>query len=293
MRTRRIAIAGVAALTVSLGTLPDAHAAKKRGQYYGGSTSDGAPFVLELAPGGKTVKRAWVMSMPDCANGSAVAIYGEMRFVSDLPQFVMVNSHAVIGRKVARSGRFKATGVGAQSYGPLGAAVLDTVKGRIRGKSASGMISFDATLVASDTHETLTTCSSGTVSWTARAQRGEVFAGRTQAGLPAVLELNRQRNAVSHLRFGWAANCTPDGAIFIPEDFTGFRVVDAKFGDSFSQPFPIDGGGTMTWSYTLDGSLAGRGATGNVTAKLTEADAAGTVTATCEASPFTWSARSG
>lgn len=293
MRTKRIAIAGVAALTVSLGTLPDAQAAKKRGQYYGGSTSDGAPFVLELAPGGKAVKRARVMARPDCADGNWAAIYGEMRFVRDLPQFIVQDSHAVVGRKVARSGRFSATGVGGQDYGAATAAVSEKITGRVRGKAASGTLSFDATIVSKETGEQLTTCSTGPLTWTARSRRAEVFAGTTDQDLPAVVELNRQHNMVAHLRFGWGAGCTPSGSVFVPEDFTSFRVAGGTFGDTFTQPFQTDDGGTMTWAYTVAGELTGRNASGDVTAKLTETDAAGSVTATCGERTLTWTARSG
>ena len=209
MRTKRIVVTGVVALTVTLGSLPDADAAKKRGQFYGGSTSEGAPFVLELAPGGKAVKRARVMARPDCTDGKWAAIYGEMRFLSAPPQGLVLDSHAVVGRKVARNGRFRATGVGAQDYGAAMAAVSEVVTGRVRGKSATGTISFDATIMEKETGKQLTTCSTGAVDWSARSRRAEVFAGKTDQDLPAVLELNRQHNAVAHIRFGWGAGCTP------------------------------------------------------------------------------------
>jgi hypothetical protein len=81
--------------------------------------------------------------------------------------------------------------------------------------------------------------------------------------------------------------------VFVPEDFTSFRVAGGTFGDTFTQPFQTDDGGTMTWAYTVAGELTGRNASGDVTAKLTETDAAGSVTATCGERTLTWTARSG
>jgi hypothetical protein len=291
--TQIVAVAVLAVMLAVLAAPADAGAAKKRGRYYGGVTSEGAPFVLELARSGKAVARARIMARPDCADGSWSAIYGEMTFLSDLPESVRLGAHSVVGRKVSRTGKFTAAGLGSEDYGENIAAVAETISGRVRRNGiASGTLGFDVTIRPKAGGEPVATCSSE-LRWNARSRRGEVFGGQTDQGMPAVLELNAQRNRVAHLRFGWGASCAPAGSIFVPDHLMGFGVAGGAFDSTFEQPFPIDGGGTGTWSYTLDGRVSGRNASGDIAAKLTETDAAATVTMTCDVGSLTWSAHSG
>ncbi len=292
MRTMRVVTSGTLIATlVALGTAGEAVAAKKKlGRYYGGTTSDGAPFVLELARNGKAVQRVVMMARPDCADGDWAPVYGEVQFLASVPPGLPLGAHAVAGRKVSKTGRFRASGFGIEDYGPNVGATVDTISGKVRRNgTASGSLSIDVTVKPKDSEQAITTCSTGELRWTARSKRGVVFTGQTDQSMPVVLELNAQRNAVSHLRFGWGADCSSGGGIFVPDDLTDIRAPGGAFDTTIEQPFSDGSGG---FSYRVTGRTSGPDASGDVAPKLTLTDPAGAVT-TCEAGTLGWSARSG
>lgn len=293
---KRITSAALAIGLLALASpLVEAADAKKRlGRYYGGVTAQGMPFVLELARGSKAVDSASLIVGGACANSPGVRYFFRLSFEVDVPAFVPPGDHVVSPGKVSKSGKFRANGIGVEYFGTATGAIVESVSGKLRRNgSAAGTYEADVTMI-DDNGVTVDTCHTGTVKWTARSRRGRVYAGTTSQAMPVVLELNSQRNLVEMVRFGWGATCTPEGALLFPDELTDFRLTAGEFGDAFQVPVDLDGGGKATVDYDVKGRVASStSASGSASVKLTETDAAGAVTSSCDTGSFSWTARSG
>jgi hypothetical protein len=67
----------------------------------------------------------------------------------------------------------------------------------------------------------------------------------------------------------------------------------ASFGDTFNQQFNLDSGGRRTFDYVVNGRVGKIKASGRLSVKATDFDAAGTLTSTCDTGSMTWAASSG
>jgi hypothetical protein len=300
MRRATVAVVTIGVLTIASPLVHVADAKQRLGRYYGGVTAAGAPFVLELAKGGKALDSAtFMVSMPPCDSGQEIAYIETLRFEPAVPAFVPSGEAVVSPQRVSRTGSFRATGVGSDAFGPGGAssvtaAIVETISGRLRPDgTASG--TFRARMTLSDASGAPAgRCDSGTVKWTARSLPGRLFAGTSSDGLPFVLELDRQRKSVDRMRFGWVAPCTPEGGIVYPDELRDFRLRRGAFGDVFQPAFDMEGGGEARYGYDIKGRVASKArASGRISVRYSETDAAGSETVVCDAGTFTWSARSG
>jgi hypothetical protein len=295
MKSRRRTVLGVCLIVLATGvtSIDAAEAKRKLGRYYGGVTSQGAPFVLELAKGGKAVSGASILVNGECDDGNGMSYHGRLSFEPGMPAFVPLGEHVFGSRRVSKSGRFRASGIGAEQFGDADGLMSETFSGRIRRNgAAAGKYRSIVTMVAPD-GSTVTRCDTGTVKWSATSDRGRIYAGTSSAGFPVVLELAARRTSVKRMRFGWGALCTPEGSVIIPDELTGFRLSGGSFGDAFQQSFDRDDGGKNLYDYDLDGKVSRSIASGTFSVKLTETDPAGATTATCDAGTATWTARSG
>lgn len=286
---------GVWLITLAVGTaaVDVAEAKRKLGRYYGGVTSQGSPFVLELARGGKIVSSATVFVRGECDDGNRMGYFGRLSFEPGMPAFIPVGEHVFGSRRVSKSGRFSASGRGSESFGETDALMKETISGRIRRNgAAAGKYRSVVTIKAPD-GSTVASCDTGTVSWSARTDRGRIYAGSSAAGFPFVLELDARRTAVKRMRFGWGASCTPEGSIMFPDELQGFGLSGSSFGETLQQTFDMDGGGKATFDYTLDGTVGRSTASGQFSVKLTETDPAGAPVVTCDAGATSWTARTG
>jgi hypothetical protein len=286
----------VAAMVVLIGLLVTASTAdaKKLGRYYGGETSQGAPFVLELARGARSVEAAGILVMNTCTASGDVPLIARLEFDVVAPAFAPPGKHVLRPAKLPKSRKFRATGRATEDFGSATAAIVESVSGKVR-RNGAATGTYQADITVTDANgATVETCRTGTLKWTARSRRGRVYAGMTSQQMPVVLELSSQRNLVETISFGWGASCTPEGNLVLPDVLSDFRVTGGAFGDVFQQPFDIDGGGKRTFDYDIKGRIAGKtSASGSVAVKMTETDPAGTVTTSCDAGSFTWNARSG
>jgi hypothetical protein len=140
----------------------------------------------------------------------------------------------------------------------------------------------------------ITTCDTGVLRWTAKASRGQVFAGLTSDTRPVVLELSADRLRVAHLRVSWSAACEGGGAFNVPDHLSGFPVSTLnKFGDTFSQgPFDMPDGGKVTYDYAVSGRIGRTAASGTYAVTLKLTDAAGAPSDTCTLPRLRWKAAS-
>jgi hypothetical protein len=283
------------ALAVVLPVAP-ADARRRFGLVYGGTTSQQEPFVLELARKGKVVDRATVLMTGDCSDGESTSYFGTLGFEPQLPAALRIGEHVFRGGRVSASGRFRAEGRGVEGYATANGLMTETIAGRVRRDGgAAGTYRSKVRVVDDRSGDTVATCDTGTVRWTARSRRGRIFAGATSQDQPIVVEVDRQRASVERMRMGWAAPCTPEetGSWLLGDELSGFRLDGGAFGDTFQQPFDLDGGGRRTFDYTVDGQLRRISASGSFAVTVTDADAAGAVTSTCPSGNVDWSARTG
>lgn len=295
MNSRRRTVLGVCLMVLAIGmtSVDAADAKRKLGRYYGGVTSQGAPFVLELTRGGKAVAGATILVTGDCDDGQQMRYYGRLTFEPGMPAFVPVGEHVFGSRRVSKSGRFSASGIGADSFGSAEGLMSETISGRVRRNgAAAGTYRSIVTMVAPD-GSTMARCDTGTLNWSASSDRGRIYAGTSSAGFPIVLELEARRTTVKRMRFGWGAPCTPEGSLIVPDELTGFRLSGGSFGDTFQQSFDRDDGGKNLYDYAVEGRVKRSNASGTFSVKYTETDPAGATTATCDAGGATWTARSG
>ena len=65
-----------------------------------------------------------------------------------------------------------------------------------------------------------------------------------------------------------------------------------SFGDTFSDDFKLDDGGTRTFAYDLSGDLGASRASGTFRVQIADKDPAGATTDTCDTTLQRWTARS-
>ena len=125
---------------------------------------------------------------------------------------------------------------------------------------------------------------------------GDVFGGRTSQGFPVVFEVRSPR--VDRVRRASAAislPCAGGGSYTLPDSYVNMPVTRRRtFKASFGpETIRNDDGTTGTFEGRLEGRFnrARTAASGSWQLKLTERDAAGTVTDTCDSRRITWSAR--
>ena len=110
-----------------------------------------------------------------------------------------------------------------------------------------------------------------------------------------MLRLDARRTRVNDVLVAWQADCsTSGGYIRVPDHFGNFVLKrSGSFGNPFSTDLPREGGGTSNWQYRLAGRVTKTKASGVLQAKLSETDAAGVATDSCDAGNVTWKAATG
>jgi hypothetical protein len=287
----RATVLVLTSLAATLLLCPAADAKKRRGLHYGGVTDQGAPVVLDLARGGKRGQHVAITVGGTCSDGARVSYNANLSFQRGIPPFVPDGQHILRTFKLSKRGAFRTAGLGSEVFGDSPALMNERLSGRVqRTGAASGTYSAEVNMAATGVK-----CTVPPVRWTARSARAQVFTGATSQGHPLVVELDSTRRTVAHLRYSWTANCTPEGSggFLIPEDVSNLPLAGADFSHTEQQPFAVPDGIKRTFDYVQGGHITGTSANGTLSVKVTDADAAGTPTSTCDTGPLTWSATSG
>ena len=128
----------------------------------------------------------------------------------------------------------------------------------------------------------------------AAATSGVVYGGRTAQKFPVVIEMNKSGNRVVQAVIGMRLTCTSGTFVNLPDRYVRLPVKKRKFHLSFGPDTTNNADGTTS---VYQGSISGaiNKARSKVTGKrqltLTERDAAGAVTDTCESGVLSWSAK--
>lgn len=126
------------------------------------------------------------------------------------------------------------------------------------------------------------------------AASGVVYGGRTAQGWPVVIEMNKNGSRVVQAVTGLRLNCTSGTFVNLSDRYVRLPVKKRKFGLAFGpQTVTNDDGTTSVYEGTVSGALnsARSKISGKWQLKLTEHDAAGTVTDTCDSGVVSWSAK--
>ena len=290
-----LAVLGPALVTFALGSVAPADGKTRLGRVYGGVTEQANPLVFELTRSGQRVHEVRLMVDPACSDGQPLFYFATLKFVTNVPAFVANGEHVFVGGRLSKPRKFRASGIGAEEFGDVGGAFSEKIAGKVsRSGTASGTYSAAVQLI-DDTGTVVATCKSGTVRWHARSARGRIYAGSTSAGHPIVVELDKRRTTVKHLRFGWAAPCTPDGFLLTPDHLLNLAIAHGKLSDGVHamEPLPVPAGGKRALDYAIDGRVTRTAASGTFSVKLTDSDSGGAVLGSCDSGSVTWSARSG
>jgi hypothetical protein len=259
---------------------------------YGGSTSQDAPFALQVARNHKTLVRLIIHAVAKCPDGTRLIESGPAQFAGALPTLIQANTF--IGNALPASGRFRFSGLAAERFGDSTGALDETITGRVTGARARGTYRMRIQLHPSDDSAPTQTCDTGALTWKADASPGRVFAGLTAAGRPVVIKASADRRRVSDARISWSAPCDPSGGFAYAEHFGAFPMsATGHFGDAFDQHSdPGPDGSTDHYHYDLRGTASGRTARGTFAASAQRQAADGTPIMTCTMAAEAWTAKS-
>lgn len=156
------------------------------------------------------------------------------------------------------------------------------IVGSVARRGATGTIRDTVTIVSDTDGSTVTTCRTPALRWTAAHRPGTVFGGLTSQGYPVTIRLKPNRRSVAEIDIGWSADCTPNGSVTVPEQFTNFPIAGGRFGDVFTVKLPSDGGQDV-FDYHLSGTLTRSGGSGKFSARAVFPDGS-----SCQSSAGAW-----
>jgi hypothetical protein len=282
--------AGLAIVAVVAAGAPSP--ASARNATYGGSTSAGAPIVINADKKAKSLRSAIVSWRAACDDGRGFPVAMPVTAVKSESGFVPGIRELATSRN--GKGRFAGIHVGAFNMGDLAGLMTASYGGKLSGKRASGTLTATITVV-DQAGNTVTTCRTGSVRWSATRAPGRVYAGSTAQDHPVVVRVDAKRRKVSDLMFGWqSGTCKPDDVFLsVNEDFSDFPLGSGRFGDAFNTSYTPGEGGSGKVAYDITGRVARTRASGSFRVGLTETDAAGNVTTACDSGSVSWSAVTG
>lgn len=260
---------------------------------YGGSTSKGAAIVINADKKARKLRSAVVSWTADCDNGRRFPVAAPLKAVTAEAGFDPGFRELATSRN--KKGRFAGTQLAGFDLGDSIGGLVASYSGKLSSKRASGKLDATITVLDRASGETVTTCRTGSVRWSASRSPGRVYGGSTAQDHPVVVRLDAKRRTVADLLIGWeSGTCKPD-ELFISanEDFSSFPISGGRFGDAFDQFFKPDGGGEGKVTYDITGRVAKTRASGSLRVTMTETDSAGATTAACDSGSVSWSAASG
>jgi hypothetical protein len=284
-------ITGTALAASVAGSLLFAPSALARGAVFGGATAASQAIVVRTDAKAKRLSSAVIAWTADCKGGQTWADSSEMTAVRAEPGFTPGSGELLVSRN--RRGRFAGTQQYARSAGEFSAAVTVRLSGRTHGKRATGTLDANVALFDADGNMQ-DGCDSGTVKWTASRADGRIFGGKTSQQQPVVVRVDAGRRKVSDLMIGWGSeSCVPEGYLAYGERFGNFPLKDRRFGDAFTQSYAMDGGSNRTYAYDLRGKVARTAARGSLRVQVTQTDATGAQTLSCDSGTVAWRALTG
>ena len=127
------------------------------------------------------------------------------------------------------------------------------------------------------------------------AAAGVVYGGITPQGFGVMVEVNRSRRQIVRMATGLRLSCTSGAVIGFPDDWMRLPIRrNRRFSASFGPVIQRNDDGT---TLDFEGTVSGRfnssrtSVSGRWTLKVTERNAAGAVTDTCDSGTVNWRAK--
>ncbi len=291
MRPSLLRLTAAAGATAAV--LATSSSARAADAVYGGSAGSEDPIVVKTDSKSTEMRSIIVSWRAACADGMGYPDSGELTAAEPTAGFSPGPQDLLISRNA--KGRFKGTQLASADLGAAVAAVVVEVEGKLKPTRASGTLSAVVKIVDKATGADITSCQTGKQRWAASRAPGVVYGGVTSQDQPVVVRLNAQRKRVNDVITTWVAPCTPSEGFFrIPDHFVNFAVKSTgRFGNPFSADFPMDAGGKRHYDYSITGRVTKKAAKGTLQVKISETDAAGATTDSCDSGGVTWSAATG
>jgi hypothetical protein len=259
---------------------------------FAGGTSDESPFVLTLSPDGRRVSLLVIHWDAKCTSGETFP-FGDVLVATRRapPTSGPVRGNPYFGKPIGRTGSFKGTSLSTIEFETATANVTQEIRGKLGKSKGTGTWKAHVDVRDKQSGQSTDACDTGTLRWTAPKPQTAFYGGVTTQLEPVVVQLSRNRRSVRLVRIGWAAACVPAGGFAIGDALEKFPLKRGRFGDRFSQSFPIEGGGQRTLDYELTGTVRRKRARGTFKARYKEVDANGTTTGDCVSPKISWRAR--
>jgi hypothetical protein len=286
---RLTAAAGATAAVLAVS--PSAYAADA---VYGGTAGSDDPIVVK-ADAKSTKLRSMVVSWrAACADGDGFPAGGELTATAPVAGFTPGPTDLLVSRNA--KGRFKGTQLGLANLGAASAAIVVDIEGALKRTRASGTLRAVVKIVDTATGADITSCQTGTMRWAATRSPGIIYGGKTSQGEPMVVRLDARRRQVNDLLTTWRAPCTPSAGYYrVPDHiFVPFLVGrTGRFGAPFARDWATGTGGRVRNDVDLAGRVSKTKASGTLQVKVSETDANGATTDTCDTGGITWKAATG
>jgi hypothetical protein len=191
-------------------------------------------------------------------------------------------------------GRFKGSIASGFMTDDGGTAVSSfDIAGRLSRTRASGTMSGTVKIM-DGAGATTATCQTDTLRWSATRAPGKVFGGLTSEEEPVVVRVDARRRMISDVLLTWESKtCTPPAFIRVPEHFQAFPLRSGAFTAGFSENAAFNDGSKAVFAYDLAGRLTRTSVKGRLHVTMTETDAAGAQTESCDSGTVTWKALTG
>ena len=290
MSLLRRAAAAIAAAALILIAAPPAYAASG---VYGGSTSAAEPIALTSDVRARKLRSAVIALEAPCQDGRRFPVAIELTAATAEAGFSPGPRHLVVSRNAG--GRFAGTQHAGMDLGSQGALIATQLSGRLRPKRASGRLSATISIVDDVTGTEVSTCETGSLTWSASRSPGRIYAGRTSQEEPVVARLDRRGRTISDLLVGWetSACVPPDRYVRVGDRFGDFRIRGNRFGGTLDSSFPSDDGGLVAFAYDVRGTVSRRSLRRSLNVKVTTTDTAGATTMSCDSGRIGWRAATG
>ena len=258
-----------------------------------GSAGSGDPIVVKVDPKSSELRSIIVSWRAACADGQGFPAAGELTATEPVAGFTPDPTDLLVSRNA--KGRFKGQQVGVADLGAAAGAVVVDIEGKLKGTRASGTLRAVVKIIDKATGNDVTSCQTDTLRWAATRAPGVVYGGITSQGEPVVVRLNARRKRVSDFITTWRASCTPSQGYFrVPDRFGNFLVKSTgRFGNPMSNDVAMDAGGKLHFDYALAGRVTKKAVKGTLQVKVSETDANGAATDSCDTGGLTWKAASG
>ncbi len=259
---------------------------------FGGSTTNGDPIVVRSDPDIQELRSLGLTWRAECDDGTWLPGFSTLTPVKPAPGFSPAGNELLVSRNA--KGTFTGTQFTGGGSDTMAAAISVEAAGKLKPARATGTLHAVVKIMDKATGASVTSCEAR-LRWTASRKPGIIYGGVTSQDEPIVLRLNAARERVNDVILAWHGQCaTSGGFVRSPEHFVAFGIKrTGRFGNPFESESPLGDGGMSRWQYRFTGRVTPTKASGAFQVTLSETDAAGAMTDTCDSGNLTWKSATG